>query len=130
MELKNETCATCKHFTQHYVQGPGGAFTPAHYGHCVKPRLKTRQGERKACQHWEARPPEAQTEPGLNEFAARRALTPRRCESCRFFALHYILGMSRRMEALSQGFCQKREQQRDAAAEACGEYAGRAAGAI
>lgn len=130
MEMETETCGSCKHFTQHYVQSPGGAFAPAQFGHCAKPRLKTRQAERKACQYWEAANPTPQPLPEPGGYAPRRAQTPRRCESCRFFALHYILGMTRRMEPLRLGYCEKRGQQRDVSLEACAEYAGRDAGAI
>lgn len=54
METNTLTCATCKHFRQHYIKF-GRRYSPISYGHCVYPRLKKRETDNKACEHYKAR---------------------------------------------------------------------------
>jgi len=51
MEIQN--CGNCKHFRLHYIKYSRGRYSALIHGHCVKPRLKKRYVEDKACQYWE-----------------------------------------------------------------------------
>ena len=50
------TCSSCKNFRLHYIRHSRGNYSALFYGHCVKPRLKKRYADDKACVHWEERP--------------------------------------------------------------------------
>ena len=55
VEAKNmNTCKTCKHFRQHYVQF-GRRYGEVYCGHCVHPRLKSRLPDTPACKHFAER---------------------------------------------------------------------------
>ena len=47
-------CKNCKHFRQHYIKR-GNRYDEIHYGHCVYPRLKKRNTDEKACEHYKER---------------------------------------------------------------------------
>ena len=47
-------CKEYVHFRQHYIKF-GYRYAPIHYGHCVYPRLKNREGDTAACLHFRAR---------------------------------------------------------------------------
>lgn len=47
------TCRNCKNFRLHYIKRARGSYAALHYGHCVKPRLKKRYIDDKACTHWQ-----------------------------------------------------------------------------
>ena len=47
----DQTCATCKHFYQHYVRH-GRGYLKAGSGHCVHPRIKLRQNDTPACKNY------------------------------------------------------------------------------
>ena len=53
-----QTCGSCKHFRRHYVRQARGRYLPLIYGHCVKPRLKNREADTRACPHWQEREPD------------------------------------------------------------------------
>ncbi len=44
-------CKECKHFRQHYVKFRRG-YREINDGHCVYPRLKRRETDTPACQHF------------------------------------------------------------------------------
>ncbi len=46
-----KACETCVHFRQHYIKR-GGSYVSLRYGHCVHPRVKHREAETPACQHF------------------------------------------------------------------------------
>lgn len=48
----NDTCENCKHFLGHYVRYMTGNFIGLDHGHCVYPRVKTREADTKACAHF------------------------------------------------------------------------------
>ena len=48
---QKKTCETCKHFRLHYIKR-GKSYSPLYYGHCVYPRLKKRETETLACEHY------------------------------------------------------------------------------
>jgi len=37
----------------HYIKYSRGSYHALRYGHCVKPRLKKRDADEKACGYWE-----------------------------------------------------------------------------
>lgn len=59
--VPEKVCATCRYYIQHYkidriyAQGMRtlGEFSPVNCGHCVKPRIKFRKPDGKACNYWE-----------------------------------------------------------------------------
>ncbi len=57
--MEQPCCGNCKHFRLHYIKYASRHYHPLHYGHCVKPRLKKREKETKACTHWQCREEEA-----------------------------------------------------------------------
>lgn len=50
MEM-NKICENCSHFRTHYVKH-GKQYQQINDGHCVYPRLKRRETNTKACEHW------------------------------------------------------------------------------
>jgi len=46
--MDSQTCKTCAHYRQHYHYDGERCFV-VNCGHCVYPRLKTRQPNTKAC---------------------------------------------------------------------------------
>ena len=46
--MEEKTCKTCKHFLQHYVRVRSKYMETA-CGHCIHPRLKSREPEMPAC---------------------------------------------------------------------------------
>ena len=55
--MKEKTCKNCANFRLHYIRYGRGRYSPLHYGHCVKPRLKKRDENEKACGYWTERKP-------------------------------------------------------------------------
>ncbi len=53
----DNTCGSCKHFRQHYIKF-GRRYLEIAYGHCVYPRLKRRNTQAKACEHFKKGRPE------------------------------------------------------------------------
>ena len=51
--MEQKTCTDCKHFRMHYIKIQNQYYVPIHYGHCVYPRLKKRESETPACEHFE-----------------------------------------------------------------------------
>lgn len=51
--MEPKTCSNCKHFRLHYIKYSRGNYSALRYGHCVKPRLKKREAQNKACQYWQ-----------------------------------------------------------------------------
>ncbi len=49
--MTNETCATCKHFHQHYSL-KDGILTRVYCGHCTFPRVKHKRPCNKTCPHY------------------------------------------------------------------------------
>ncbi|MCI8497575.1 MAG: hypothetical protein HFE85_04925 [Clostridiales bacterium] len=52
--MEKETCKTCKHFVQHYIRRQN-RYEELERGHCKHPRLKDRQTNTPACQHYSVR---------------------------------------------------------------------------
>ena len=52
--VENKICQDCKHFRQHYIK-LGKSYQAIMYGHCVFPRLKKRESDEKACEHYKQR---------------------------------------------------------------------------
>ena len=50
-----QSCATCKHFYQHYVRH-GRGYVKTGSGHCVYPRIKLRHDDTPACKHYGEKP--------------------------------------------------------------------------
>ncbi len=50
--METRACKTCKNFRLHYIKYANGSYNPLAYGHCVKPRLKKRYADDKACPHY------------------------------------------------------------------------------
>ena len=50
----DERCKHCKHFRQHYIKF-GKSYREILYGHCVYPRLKKRNTDSPACNHYKSR---------------------------------------------------------------------------
>lgn len=47
-------CYNCEHFVQHYIYYEDyERFLICNAGHCVKPRIKPRKPDHKACEHFE-----------------------------------------------------------------------------
>ena len=46
-----KTCQTCKHFVRHYIRN-GKNYSPIREGHCVHPRVKSRETTTPACKHF------------------------------------------------------------------------------
>lgn len=40
---KEEVCANCKHFIQHYTKTRLKGVSPCNAGHCIYPRMKARK---------------------------------------------------------------------------------------
>jgi len=51
--MEPKTRETCKHFRIHYIKYARGSYRPLSYGHCVKPWLKKRAADEKACAYWQ-----------------------------------------------------------------------------
>ena len=49
--VENKICKNCKHFRQHYIKF-GKSYRSIEHGHCVFPRLKKRETNEKACEHY------------------------------------------------------------------------------
>ena len=47
--MDNKRCINCKYFRLHYIKYARGNYSALSYGHCVKPRLKKRYTDDKAC---------------------------------------------------------------------------------
>lgn len=47
-----KVCENCKHFLRHYVRYVTGDFIGLDHGHCIYPRVKTREADTKACMHF------------------------------------------------------------------------------
>ena len=60
--MKEKTCETCVHFHQHYTKPADKADTYiwTMWGHCVYPRIKARQTNKKACEHYKPKETEKQ----------------------------------------------------------------------
>ena len=54
---REEVCANCEHFTQHYVMFEGfiGGIGAINAGHCAYPRIKDRKPGHPACENFEVR---------------------------------------------------------------------------
>ncbi len=52
--MENKSCKNCKNFRLHYIKYARGNYRALQYGHCVKPRLKKRYADEKACPLWTA----------------------------------------------------------------------------
>ena len=50
--MEEKTCKNCAYFQLHYIRYGRGKYSSLHYGHCVKPRLKKRGENEKACVYW------------------------------------------------------------------------------
>ncbi len=49
-----KVCCNCKYFVQHYYyRERDNKFHICNAGHCVKPRIKDRKPDHKACEHFE-----------------------------------------------------------------------------
>lgn len=49
-----KVCCNCKYFWQHYIYNKHyECFQYCNAGHCVKPRVKDRKPNHKACEHFE-----------------------------------------------------------------------------
>lgn len=53
-------CKACTHFYMHYVQHKD-KYIPIDFGHCVFPRIKSRDADTKACAHFDPIDETAQT---------------------------------------------------------------------
>ena len=49
------TCQFCKYFVRHYVRHNSGKYTAIDFGHCFRPRIKSRKVNTPACEHFRAR---------------------------------------------------------------------------
>lgn len=52
IDVKEEVCANCQHFIQHYIKMES-EIVACNAGHCVYPRLKHRSPCDKKCEHFE-----------------------------------------------------------------------------
>lgn len=52
--MEDRMCKNCKNFRLHYIKYARGNYYGLKYGHCVKPRLKKRNCDDRACKYWEA----------------------------------------------------------------------------
>ena len=50
--MNSPNCGNCKNFNLHYIRDARGKYRALLCGHCVKPRLKMRHVEDKACSYW------------------------------------------------------------------------------
>jgi len=53
-EDTDKNCKNCKNFRQHYIKF-GKSYREILYGHCVYPRLKKRNADSPACNHYKQR---------------------------------------------------------------------------
>lgn len=51
--METRECKDCKNFRLHYVKYANGGYHAKSYDHCVKPRLKKRYANDKACSHFQ-----------------------------------------------------------------------------
>ena len=51
---ENNTCIDCGHYFRHYIRC-GSRFRPIALGHCIYPRVKPRDCDTPACQHFTPR---------------------------------------------------------------------------
>lgn len=51
IDEREEVCANCKYFWQHYVYESRCGFSPCNAGHCTYPRLKNRKTN-DTCRHF------------------------------------------------------------------------------
>ena len=51
--MNDKTCIDCKHFYRHYTRTAKGRYEALFLGHCIKPRLKKRYVDSKACENWD-----------------------------------------------------------------------------
>lgn len=49
---KEEVCANCKHFVQHYTYSRWKGYGACNAGHCIYPRMKSRKPGQ-TCEHFE-----------------------------------------------------------------------------
>lgn len=47
------SCGYCKHFIRHHVKLGSGNYLEIDHGHCIKPRIKNRRINDKACAYWQ-----------------------------------------------------------------------------
>ncbi|MCL2884932.1 MAG: hypothetical protein FWF49_05550 [Oscillospiraceae bacterium] len=52
---ESNICGTCRYFIQHYVPW-GDGYTAIPTGHCICLRIKTRSGDKTACENYEENP--------------------------------------------------------------------------
>jgi len=52
-QVENKVYANCKNFILHYIKYARGNYSALKYGHCIKPRLKNRYANEKACSYWQ-----------------------------------------------------------------------------
>ena len=53
---EEKVCYNCKHFWQHYIYNKRhNRFDFCNAGHCVKPRIKNRKPDQKACEYFKQR---------------------------------------------------------------------------
>ena len=50
--MGEKTCKNSAYFRLHYIRYGRGKYSSLHYGHCIKPRLKKRGENEKACVYW------------------------------------------------------------------------------
>ncbi len=53
-----KTCQDCAHFYRHYVRIGKDCYSEIDHGHCVYPRIKNRDTDTPACEHFKERPPQ------------------------------------------------------------------------
>lgn len=51
--MENKCCKNCEHFILHYIKHARGNYAAILFGHCIKPRIKTRKANDKACAYWQ-----------------------------------------------------------------------------
>ncbi len=49
--MDEKTCESCKHYIQHYIRIEN-KYSEIALGHCVYPRVKSRDRDTKACEHY------------------------------------------------------------------------------
>lgn len=54
-ESTSFTCQDCKYFVRHYVRYNSGKYAAIDFGHCFRPRIKSRKVDTPACERFKAR---------------------------------------------------------------------------
>ena len=49
IDEREEVCANCKHYIQHYTRSRIWGISPCNAGHCIYPRFKDRKPGTPAC---------------------------------------------------------------------------------